>query len=428
MLDTPPTAQENADAIMGRFNTLMAASSALRMYPATSGALGREQTQRRNTITREAQAIAEAETPQARAAAERQLTTTLATYVSRDITAVAGAVPGEARTALDAIAAPLAQPGTATTAQVQAGMQALAAVARLGDAISPSHRMDQDTRNGVIAIYARALTALPQAGGMEAFNTQIALAGRYAESPAQRAEIARVSERAAQGGEGLQLAQRYLEADRQVNTVREQRRGLPAGSEAARALDIIVTNLETYRTKIAAGQDIATEQQITDWTARIRRDKDTDPAIARQVERRRAAILAENPTMDPAAAEAQAISSMGREMANASEQSRITTLLEAGEQMMRALQTPHLAGSLKNDLGRIFRLAIDAISQGNAQDGATYRDAATAYLSLRGSRNARDRADIMQIVRASRTSHACGGAGQVHGRANPLPPGLPPVR
>lgn len=401
VLDTPPTAQENADAIMGRFNTLMAASSALRMYPATSGARGREQTERRNTITREAQAVAEAETPQARAAAERQLTTTLATYVSRDIAAAAGAVPGEARTALDAIAAPLAQPGTATTAQVQAGMQALAAVGRLGDAISPSHRMDQDTRNGVIAIYARALTALPQAGGMEAFNTQLALAGRYAESPAQRAEIAGVSERAAQGGEGLQLAQRYLEADRQVNTVREQRRGLPAGSEAARALDIIVTNLEGYRTKIAAGQDIATEQQITDWTARIRRDVATDPRISAQVDRRRASILAENPTMDPAAAEAQAISSMGREMANASEQSRITTLLEAGEQMMRALQTPHLSGSLKSDLGRIFRLAIDAIASGNAEDGATYRDTAMTYLSLRGSRNARDRADIMQIVRTA---------------------------
>lgn len=419
VLDTPPTTQENADALMARFSTLTVAGASLRNYTSTRGAEGREHAQRRSAIARETQAIADAQTPQERIAAERQLTTTLATYASRDLAAATGGLSGDMLSAANAIAAPLAQPGTATITQVQAAMQAVAAIRQFNDAVSPAHRMDQPTRDGITTIYARALGALAQPGGIEAFGTQLALAGRYADSPATRPEIARVSERAAQSAEGMQLAQRYLEADRQVAVFQNQRARMPAGSEAARALDIIITGLQDYRTKIANGQDLASEAQITSWTERIRRDMGSDQRIAAQVLERTERILAaaqprtQEPTREQVeAAQAQAVSEMGREMANAMEQDRISTLMQTGEQMLQALQTPGLAGSLKADIGRLFRMAVGAISSGNTDDGTTYRDAAMAYLALRGSRNARERADIMQICRAAEEASPQAGAGR----------------
>ncbi|MFN7991186.1 MAG: hypothetical protein U0R44_03430 [Candidatus Micrarchaeia archaeon] len=323
----------------------------------------------------------------------RALTTRMAEIASSSMSvALTRTVPAESRDAFTSVMTPLrTSPETATLAQVRSGLQAVEIANGMSTALRPSVPAPQ--RTTAIQMFNRAFTALTQEGGTEVAVAHAQLASRYlqAATDARRDELSGLSATLAEHPDQLRLVQNYLERDSQVEALRTERdrlarRGLlPANSPAAQAMDSLIVELETARTRLARGEAVPREM-VTPYVAAINERMRTEPDFAARLHQ-----FAQQSNMT----DDQAIMQYATEQAQRDEGDRVQELLRAAQSMMRSFGGSMSAGQ-RRDVGQLFQYAVSALSSPLRRTAAaiTFRQSAETYLQLQTDT---DRSLLMEI-------------------------------
>lgn len=249
-------------------------------------------------------------------------------------------------------------------------------------------RLTEEERGVLSGIYLRSLAAL-QGQEIEIATVQRLLGESYAKSRngREKAEIAALSERLEKDKKAFPDVQIYIHLSAPLARYRENAEKLLNGSDARKALDLAILEIEKTRTRIASGEGLLTKEQIETEKGLIVAQIESNPLFKQQIEQLAAQY-------GKTAEEVVVI--LATENANKGAQERIELLVSACSGMLERLEKVK-SPRLKKDLGTLYLLSIDAIIRGDVANGTLFANSAALYDSFgKSSRVQRDQGIILQ--------------------------------
>ena len=252
----------------------------------------------------------------------------------------------------------------------------------------------------IATINKRALDALSGGRSIDEALVQAnlaQLAGRQGIGP-QAAELESMSASLAKDPGRLGAAIQYLQIDNSLTRLAGLKAAQKGNEPALKAIGLTLKRLEEARGSLSRGERIAGGDSASDSYFRGMLRMNSDPEFAKEVKEEAAALRKQKPDLSEGEAQSQVMVRVGWQAAEAAESKKIDSLLSAADTFAGALEKSGASQKRKEDVGRLFSYSVTSYLEGHAEDGAAFRDAATAYVN---SPSDRERADILALCKTA---------------------------
>ena len=241
--------------------------------------------------------------------------------------------------------------------------------------IESSKRIPKEIRDGALRIYGRALDALASGGDPAIAGAQGLLAQRcLSADPQQMADLESLSARIGKDPEALSGMDAFIQISDQAAATAKKAKELPPGSPMAGPLGDIAKELTDIKGKLARGDSLASDDKVAMYREQVK-GMLSNPAIKAKIEGRAGAILQQSPGISPEEALDKAIDEAARSTATVAERERVKGLLALRDSILKAGPKPD------KELARLIQAAAKAYSEGDAEKGALFLNAADAALA-----------------------------------------------
>ncbi len=381
--DTPEAIRPQAQAVFvsainmlarggsyGDFNVMMFAAEEIRNHPDRASA-----NFRRDVVAQAAAATREGMEPADVQTAMGTLRGTLSRSLSGELNRAAERESGQTATLLQGISGRLGAESTAD--DLQRARAAVEIEKSMNARMGRGSNVADPVRQGATTIYNRGLTLLSSGGDPRIAMAQSSLAEMYISGDENKRRDAEALSHnlETQGPEYIQAVMLYIDGSNRAAEFRAELPRLPA--EARPGMERAIAELERINSRLAAGQEPATQEEIDATRQRMAARMGSDPQYA-AVMRGRIAEARRDQSLNLADDEA-AITYLAHVDANAAVQQRADDLMATGTAMVTTIRNNR---GDRAALGQIFTYSIDATIAGRLDDGTAYRNAATTYTKL----------------------------------------------